>query len=329
MTKLLPEKQYKIATEIIRSGRLVAFRTETVYGLGADATNADAIAKIFVAKNRPSDNPLIVHFSSICHLGEYFEISHTYKKVLKRIKGALTIILPYTQGSKVSESVLGKDNNVEKSIAVRIPSCKFSRKFIKSCGVPISAPSANTSTRPSPTTWQAVHADLDGKIGAILCGRQTQIGLESTVIKIENNTIHILRQGGVSAEMLARKTGLLVQMASGNIKKASPGTRYKHYAPNKPLFVSEDPSDTLDYFMEKGAIILCLTKNKGIYNGMPTITLGSTAKKVGKNLYKALRDAEKLVKHDDDIIIIEQMPDTPDFDTIRERIEKASQGKIL
>jgi len=323
MTTLFSESKYKQAAQIIKDGGLVAFRTETVYGLGADATNADAISKIYIAKNRPSDNPLIIHFHSIGHLEEYFDLDIQTKQIIHKVKGPITFILPYPENSKISRAVMG---DVIDSVAVRIPTCSFSRKFIRACGVPIAAPSANTSTRPSPTRWQDVHADLDGKIAAILCGKQTKVGLESTVVKIIDNTLHVLRHGGVNTIELGKKVGLRVNLGNYSEITASPGTRHKHYSPKVPLYISNDVQRTLDFMLKNKHVktcVLCLAKNVHLYRDLKCIPMGNSAKEVGKNLYSSLRDAEQIA----DILVIEQMPKTPEFETINERISKASEDK--
>ncbi|MCL2755553.1 MAG: L-threonylcarbamoyladenylate synthase [Firmicutes bacterium] len=322
-TQLIYERNYHKAATIIKEGGLVGFRTETVYGLGADATNADAVGKIFTAKGRPSDNPLIVHFYSIGHLEQYFTLDTQTKLILSSIKKSLTIILPFPNDSKISRAVLGTES---RSIAVRIPSCKFTRKFIQSANTPIAAPSANTSTRPSPTRWQDVYADLDGKINAVIMGRQTQIGLESTVIKVIEGEIKILRHGGITPEYISKKTGLNVTYADNiQVLKESPGTRHKHYAPSVPLFTSDCHTKTLSYIKDKNAVILCRNQNKNLYFNAKVITLGNDGKCVGKNLYKALRESEKVAE----VAIIESMPQTSEFATINERIRKASQGNCI
>jgi len=294
-TKLLRETQIKTAAEIIKKGGTVAFRTETVYGLGADATNVTAVEKIFAAKKRPAVNPLIVHFASLESLFQKFpNIDNTTKQVLQKVEKAITVILPRPQWIPLITT-----GGLE-TVAVRVPACAFSRKFIKECGVPLAAPSANSSTRPSPTRWQDVHNDLAGRIDAIICGAQTKIGVESTVIKIlDNGQIQVLRLGGVNTAQLSKKTGMTVKYLPTN---ESPGTQFKHYAPACPLWLTRDPNSV------RSARAKVIRRSD----------LGPNP---AKNLFAALRDAENC-----DFIVAEVFPDIPKYQTVNERLARASAG---
>lgn len=294
-TQLLKESEIKKAAGIIKSGGVVAFRTETVYGLAADATNPDAVKKVFTAKGRPAVNPLIVHFYSLSELFSRFpNIDCQTRRVLEKIKSAITVILP-----RPDFIPLVTTGGLE-TVAVRVPSCRFARLFIKSCGVPLAAPSANTSTRPSPTRWQDVAEDLDGHIDAILCGKQTQIGVESTVVKVTGGKIQVLRLGGISTSELTKKTGLAAEHKPTH---ESPGTRFKHYAPKCPLYLTKDPDRVKDA-------------------GAKVIRCRDLGQNPAKNLFAAIRDAEKNSK----FIICEVFPDLPKYQTINERLGKASSG---
>ena len=325
MTKLLTEQQINQAFDIIRQGGTVAFRTETVYGLGADATNDTAVRKIFSAKGRPSVNPLIVHFAHVKDIFSWFpRISKQNKTVLLKIKGPLTIILSKQEvaGSRpLASSVTGG----LASIAVRVPLCNFSRRLIKACGIPIAAPSANTSGRPSPTRWRDVYDDLNGKVDAIIMGKDTKVGVESTVISVQKNGIKVLRPGGVSSETLTKKTGLPVVSGDRAAKKASPGTSFKHYKPKCPLVVhGAAPEQPFGVSNVSKTIVLCRTKNKKAilqkYPGAKVLTLGNSGREVSRNLFAKMREAEKFA----DLIICEDFPDTPEFEAVRERISRAS-----
>ena len=185
MTQLLTEKQLNIAAQIIKAGGLVAFRTETVYGLGADADNSEAVKKIYAAKNRPQEKQLVMQFASLKDLKEHFPniVDTTTQKIFKKFKVGLTVVLP-------------------NDIAVRIPADKFAKKFLRACGVPLVVPSANTSGAPPPTTWNAVYDDLNGRIDAILMSKPCKLGVPSTIIKIENGKVKILREGAIPAYKL-------------------------------------------------------------------------------------------------------------------------------
>jgi len=228
------------AADILRAGGLVAFPTETVYGLGADALNAQAIPEIFAAKGRPSDNPLIAHIADKTDLsllidGEPCECA---KKLMDAFwPGPMTLIFP--KGQRVPAQVTAGLNTV----AVRLPSHKVARQLIRAAGTPIAAPSANRSGRPSPTTAQHVWEDMQGRIPMILDGGSCEVGLESTVIDVTGERPRILRPGGVTHEMLQAVVGP-VDVDEGVLKRLqagaqvrSPGMKYRHYAPQGEITI--------------------------------------------------------------------------------------------
>ena len=229
------------AGKLIKEGSLVAFPTETVYGLGADALNASACASIFVAKGRPSDNPLIVHINEP---GDAEAIAYTcplyYELAEKFMPGPLTIILP-------KKEIIPKEVTAGlNTVALRCPKHKIARALIKAAGTPIAAPSANASGRPSPTTAMHVFNDLDGKIPMILDGGASEFGVESTVISIDGGKITILRPGSVTPKMLMEVTesveiaaAVKEELKAGE-KPLSPGMKYKHYAPFASLYLVDD-----------------------------------------------------------------------------------------
>jgi len=337
-TKLFSESQIKDASQIIKDGGTVAFRTETVYGLGADATNETAVKKIYEAKGRPSDNPLIVHFSCLKMLGEYFDLD-TFQTKLLGIP-SLTVLLPYKDFKKpLAKVVTGGNANV----AVRIPCCAFTKKFITACEVPLAAPSANTSTRPSPTTWQDVSEDLDGKIDAIIKGCSCKRGVESTVVSVDNSadgiaTLYILRQGAVTQGKLQVLTGLNIIVSSEEDKtKQSPGVRFKHYAPAVPMFLAPNTAGIPDMVIrihkaakEKPVVVMCISKHKKFFDE-PKVLLGSSPKKIYKRFYSSIRKAEKMALQAGEgaVIIIEDMPKLKEFQTLHDRMKKATQGKEI
>ena len=232
------------AAAIIRGGGLVGMPTETVYGLGASALSAQAAEKIYAAKGRPSDNPLIVH---VAFPEEAETIAHTselYYALAKRfMPGPLTVILP--KKDTVPAGVTGGLNTV----AVRCPSHPAAHALIRKAGVPIAAPSANRSGSPSPTTAQHVLRDMDGRIDMILDGGPCEIGLESTVIRLTKDGCEILRPGAVTEFMLAEVAGsvsvakAVIDPALAGDKPLSPGMKYKHYSPNAEV-VLVDGNDT-------------------------------------------------------------------------------------
>lgn len=224
----------KLAAELIKKGEIVAFPTETVYGLGANAYDTDAVAKIFVAKNRPHDNPLIVHVATTEQVAEFAYVNEFARKTMETfLPGSLTVVLP--KKSTIPSAVTAGFETV----AVRIPLSKEARMFLSECSVPVCAPSANTSTRPSPTRAKDVFEDLQGKIPLILCGKDCDVGIESTVLDLTSDTPTILRPGVVTKSVLERGLGISVRDFSAENKKVnSPGLRYKHYAPSVPVLLN-------------------------------------------------------------------------------------------
>jgi L-threonylcarbamoyladenylate synthase len=226
------------AALILQRGGLVAFPTETVYGLGGDATRAEVIARIFRAKGRPSDNPLIVHVSSAGDIGQACDnVPESALRLLEAFApGPITVVVPRT-GRVAPEVSAGLD-----TVAVRIPSHPIAQALIKAARIPVAAPSANRSGRPSATTWTAVRDDLDGLIDAILTGDRPEVGIESTVVDCTVDPPAVLRAGGVSLEELRRVwPGLSGQ---GKRFSASPGTRHPHYAPRATVEIVAGPCPT-------------------------------------------------------------------------------------
>ncbi|MCL2751503.1 MAG: L-threonylcarbamoyladenylate synthase [Firmicutes bacterium] len=218
------------AAEIIKDGGIVAFKTETVYGLGADAYNARAVASVFAAKGRPQDNPLIVHLSDAGEIGGVAVLTRAANALaVALMPGAITMVL------KKTERIPYAVTSGLETVAVRVPSDPDARAFIRACGVPIAAPSANLSGRPSPVSAQDVYADLKGRIPLILDGGNCEIGLESTVIDLTVNPPVILRPGGVSKGEIEKIIGGTCEAAKAEGAAKSPGMKYRHYAPGIPL----------------------------------------------------------------------------------------------
>ena len=216
------------AAEFIKRGGIVAFPTETVYGLGADVFDEAAIKRIFEAKRRPGDNPLIAHVGALEQIGELAtEITETAKKFIDVFfPGPLTVVL--TKAADVPMvATAGLD-----TVGVRMPGNQLAREFLRSCGTAVAAPSANISGRPSPTTWQAVYEDLNGRIDCILRGEPTEIGLESTVVDCTGDVPIVLRSGSVTIEQLrAVVPETRVYQMSETEAPRSPGLRHRHYSP--------------------------------------------------------------------------------------------------
>jgi L-threonylcarbamoyladenylate synthase len=231
-----------IAARFILHGEVVAFPTETVYGLGANIFNEEAIRKIFIAKGRPTDNPLIAHISDLSQL-EFItsSVPPIAQKLIRRFfPGPLTLVLP--KGERVPSLATGG----LKTLGVRMPRHPIAQQFLRACGMPIVAPSANLSGRPSPTTFQAVRDDLEGRIGCILKGDQTQVGLESTVVDCTGRVPIVLRAGAVTLEQLQAaipETRMANQRFQTTPK--SPGQKYRHYSPRARVVICHYPQYTI------------------------------------------------------------------------------------
>lgn len=228
------------AASFILSGETAAFPTETVYGLGADAFNAVAVRKIFEAKGRPADNPLIAHIADVGEMDRVADFSsRTAHRLAERfLPGPLTLVLPKRLDVPPVVTA-GLD-----TIAVRVPGHEMAQAFLRVCACPVAAPSANRSGRPSPTTWQAVLEDLDGRISCVLRGEPSIVGLESTVIDCTTDIPRILRSGGVTLEALREAVPDVQgpQNDSGDVPR-SPGMRHRHYAPAaRVVLVDKAPS---------------------------------------------------------------------------------------
>ena len=241
------ESDVRRAGEIIRAGGLVAFPTETVYGLGADALNAEAVASVYAAKGRPSDNPMIVHISDATDL---YELIDGGAASLSREASILITNLwpgPLTMVFKKSDIVPDITTGGLDTVAIRMPSNPTARKLIKLAGRPIAAPSANLSGRPSPTTADDVLEDMDGRIDAIIMGEQCDVGIESTVLDLTDIIPRILRPGAVTKEklmMLLKRAvlydnSLLEKPTNEDFKPRSPGMKYTHYSPKAKVRLIE------------------------------------------------------------------------------------------
>jgi len=228
------------AAAYIRRGQIVAFPTETVYGLGADAFDADAVQQIFAAKGRPADNPLIVHIADRAQVNRLAaSVPDAARMLMDRFfPGPLTLILPrHPDVPRVVTAGLD-------TIGVRMPDHPVAQRFLAACGTPVAAPSANRSGRPSPTTWTAVRDDLGGRIPCILQGSRTRAGLESTVVDCTTRAPVVLRPGAISlAALHAVLPGVQGPVADGTGPARSPGTQHRHYAPSARVCLVDDPAD--------------------------------------------------------------------------------------
>lgn len=286
------------AGEILRRGGLVVFPTETVYGLGANALDADAAKKIYAAKGRPSDNPLIVHIASPEEADRYAVTCDVYRRLAKAfMPGPLTVILP--KRDCIPSTVTGGLD----SVGIRCPENEIARKMIAAAGVPVAAPSANISGKPSPTNAEHVRYDLDGKVDMILDGGECTVGLESTIVKVENGALTLLRPGGITLDMLEVLFGhvevaaaVTEQLAEG-ARPLSPGMKYRHYAPSAPLFLLEgDDAKRIAYCRaaDSETLLLVFDEEKDLFPAHKIICIGKKADTASqaKRLFAALREAD-------------------------------------
>lgn len=299
------------AAALLQGGELVAFPTETVYGLGADARNTKAVEGIFKAKGRPSDNPLIVHIADERQLDE---LVLPYPELARRLMqklwpGPLTIVLP-VRPEAVSPLVTAGLSTV----GVRMPDHPAALALIRQSGCPVAAPSANRSGRPSPTLAEHVLEDLDGKISGVVDGGATGVGLESTVVELpDSNTIRILRPGGITEEQLrntAPEADIDAPAAAARAEEAetprSPGMKYTHYAPEGELVIVQgEPAKTVHYIQDQVNMakashlrtgVLAFDERSAVYDADLVLACGSEQhlEQAAHNLYAALRrfDAE-------------------------------------
>ncbi len=294
------DEDIKKAAQIIGNGGIVAIPTETVYGLAADALNGNAVRKIFEAKGRPMDNPLIVHISDIPQIYPLVSEFPEKAKILaeKFWPGPLTIILPKSEVIP-DEVSAGLD-----TVAIRFPSHKTTQKLI-SLSSPLAAPSANLSGSPSPTTLSHVCDDMDGRIDAIIDGGDCAVGVESTVVTLAEDIPRLLRPGGITVEQLRSAIGEVeIDSAVTNPleegeKAASPGMKYKHYSPNADVILLDGENNAvyeyLNTLTDKNAAAICYDEDIGRIS-IPCISIGSENdySEQAHLLFASLRDADKM-----------------------------------
>ena len=299
-TKMLSadESSLNEAVRLLKGGEVVGIPTETVYGLGANALDEAAVRKIFAAKGRPADNPLIVHISEFEQIRPLVkEIPElAYKCAQEFWPGPLTMIMP--KSDIIPEVTSGGLD----SVGIRMPSHKTARAIIAKCGFPIAAPSANLSGSPSPTTAGHVFNDMNGRIPAIVDGGFSAVGVESTVISFENDAIRILRPGFVSAEDLKAITenviidkGVVAQLENGAVAR-SPGMKYKHYAPKADITIIDGSLSAFRAYVSKHLTddAVCMVFSEGDCKGMDvkSICYGDTDEKQAHLLFDTLRELD-------------------------------------
>lgn len=296
MIKEIDEVAIEEAADLLREGEVVAFPTETVYGLGADATNPTAVDKIFQAKGRPSDNPLIVHVATEQQLLAIVTEAPTYveKLIAAFSPGPITYVLK--SAGKVADVVTAG----LATVGVRIPNHPVALALLQRCALPIAAPSANRSGRPSPTTAEHVRQDLEGKIAAIIDGGATDIGLESTVVDCTGEVPVILRLGEITQAEIANIAGTcdLYEPPPELHTPKSPGLKYKHYAPEVPLILVKD-REKLPHIVRENQLArkrIALFYHSDIFHSLAVeklVLLGNNETMMAKNLYAALRACKR------------------------------------
>ena len=294
---------YALAADILRSGGLVAFPTETVYGLGANALNADAVLSIFAAKGRPADNPLIVHIHDRAQLEPLCEVPAGAESLMDAFwPGPLTLLCNKkpTIPAQVTAGL--------PTVAVRMPSHPVARSMLQACDLPIAAPSANSSGRPSPTTAAHVLEDMNGKIPLIIDGGMCEVGVESTVLDLCHGEPVILRPGGITREMISSVLRCEVTVAGSVLRPLrkdetalSPGMRYRHYAPRALVTLVQGPEDRVVPLLQrlyaeqeaagKKACVLCFSEHVDTLSSCRPHDIGSASspEEIAHRLFDVLR----------------------------------------
>ncbi|WP_147534991.1 L-threonylcarbamoyladenylate synthase [Bacillus marasmi] len=322
------------AADYLKNNEVIAFPTETVYGLGGNAENSDAVAKIFAAKGRPSDNPLIIHIAETSQLNDFVtEVPAKAASLMEHFwPGPLTIIFKKKEGKLSELATAGLS-----TVAVRMPNHPVALGLIKACGLPIAAPSANTSGKPSPTLARHVFEDLNGRIAGIVDGGPTGVGVESTVIDCTDEIPAILRPGGVTKEQIEAVIGeVSVDPALKNSEAApkSPGMKYRHYAPDAPFYLVEGSHAFLQKLVDekrregRKVGVLTTAEAAGDYQADLVLACGRRGEleTVATSLYETLRafnDSEV------EVIFSETFPEVGVGVAIMNRLSKAAGNQVI
>lgn len=328
--------EIKRQAKLLKEGKTVIFPTETVYGLGANALEEIAVKKIYEAKGRPSDNPLIVH---IYKKEQVYELA-------KDISDKAEIIMDTFWPGPIT-IILNKRNIVPKAtsggldtVAIRMPSHKIAIEIIKQAGIPIAAPSANISGRPSPTKANHVYEEMNGRVSGIILGGDSNFGLESTVLDLTNDIPMILRPGSITKEELEKVIGEVdldpsLDKKEDNIKAKAPGMKYTHYSPNADVYIvsgeTKNISDKVNQLIKENSSkglksgVMCLEENKDNYIG-EVISLGSSLEEVGSNLFDTLREMDK---RNVDIVYSEAFSTNGVGQAIMNRLLKSAGYKVI
>ena len=294
-----------VAADILKNGGLVAIPTETVYGLGANGLDEAAVAKIFEAKGRPQDNPLILHVADAADMEKF---CHSIPKAAYALAdafwpGPLTLVLP------ARDTVPKRTTAGLSTVAVRCPDCDITRSIIRLAGVPVAAPSANISGRPSTTTAQHVLHDHDGRIDAIVDGGSCRVGVESTIVDLTEERPRLLRPGGITPEQLLEVLGDLVidKAVTARIDKdavvKAPGMKYRHYAPSEPVVIVAGSREKAAQYIHRhftpGDRVLCFEEELPLYADCAPLSYGKEAdvQTLSAGLFAALRELDDPAIH--------------------------------
>ena len=294
-----------VAADILKNGGLVAIPTETVYGLGANGLDEAAVAKIFEAKGRPQDNPLILHVADAADMEKF---CHSIPKAAYALAdafwpGPLTLVLP------ARDTVPKRTTAGLSTVAVRCPDCDITRSIIRLAGVPVAAPSANISGKPSTTTAQHVLHDHDGRIDAIVDGGSCRVGVESTIVDLTEERPRLLRPGGITPEQLLEVLGDLVidKAVTARIDKdavvKAPGMKYRHYAPSEPVVIVAGSREKAAQYIHRhftpGDRVLCFEEELPLYADCAPLSYGKEAdvQTLSAGLFAALRELDDPAIH--------------------------------
>lgn len=294
-----------VAADILKNGGLVAIPTETVYGLGANGLDEAAVAKIFEAKGRPQDNPLILHVADAADMEKF---CHSIPKAAYALAdafwpGPLTLVLP------ARDTVPKRTTAGLSTVAVRCPDCDITRSIIRLAGVPVAAPSANISGKPSTTTAQHVLHDHDGRIDAIVDGGSCRVGVESTIVDLTEDRPRLLRPGGITPEQLLEVLGDLVidKAVTARIDKdavvKAPGMKYRHYAPSEPVVIVAGSREKAARYIHRhftpGDRVLCFEEELPLYADCAPLSYGKEAdvQTLSAGLFAALRELDDPAIH--------------------------------
>ena len=333
-TRFLTIEDIYEAGEIIKRGGLAAFPTETVYGLGASAYDADAAAKIYAAKGRPSDNPLIVHVCSKEQIHDVArDISYDAQKLIDAfMPGPLTLIL--NKRECISDGVTAGLSTV----AVRYPAHEAAQALIRAAGVPIAAPSANISGKPSPTTARDVMEDMDGRIDAVIDGGECDVGVESTIVDTTRGGCTLLRPGGITLDMLKeivpdiKVDKNILSSLKDDEKPISPGMKYKHYAPDAEVTVVEGEEASVQAKIKE---LIAANNDKkcgvllmynAVYDNAVMIHGGGTNAEYAHNLFSALREFDRIGM---DLVFAEFSENDGCGLAVRNRLYKAASHRVI